>query len=93
MKHTIKVQQKHINAARKAISAGCKRCNFCPVALALCEHFNIHPINDDEAPIWTVDYMAMINGANIYLPDRAGRFIRDFDQDQPVKRFQFTINV
>lgn len=85
----VSVTQEDIEAAR-AMPRDSFRCETCPVACAIKRRLRL----DDPYPkVSTFDATLDFRLTSIDLPESARRFIRAFDDDQPVKPFRFYLTV
>ena len=85
MKTLIKVQKRHIN--------GGERNNpwTCPIACAVKELVGAEYASMVSVSSQAIQFGAGVNG--IELPQNAQAFIENFDEQQPVKPFRFTLDV
>lgn len=90
----IKVTAKHIKLARKRLAdKENSACDYCPIAIAAKQHLHKFVCVDDDSIevsyLRRNSYGAFVESYRVYLPKKAKRFIRDFDNKKAVKPFTF----
>ncbi len=84
MRHKIFVTKKHIKKGKR------RKMLSCPIALALKQKFKDQEpeVSSEEVALWS-------NGDQQFytLPQKAQKFVEDFDEGKKVKPFIFCLNI
>jgi hypothetical protein len=80
--------QVKITVTQDDIDQGLHSCSNCPIALAFARAFNVPHGDVNVASKWIVEGVGFGD-----MPDVGCNFIRDFDNNRPVKPFYFFVTV